>query len=127
MNPPMSIFDVRKKRTLLLIDKCFAGKKSELAATMGVQATQISRLFMSTKNKRRIAERFARQIEAAAGVRKYWLDQDDDEDLAHVNDGAIMRRLTPDEWHLVAAYRRVPDEQRPSILKFIRTMRRRQR
>lgn len=72
------IFDVRLRRLRELITRDFSNKsKSAIAEKLGVEPSYLSRM-LGKKNRKRIGEDIARDIEYRCRLPRYWLDDADE-------------------------------------------------
>jgi hypothetical protein len=72
------IFDVRLRRLRQLIAQDFKDKpKSAIAEDLGVEPSYLSRM-LGKKNRKRIGEGIARDIERRRNLPRYWLDAADE-------------------------------------------------
>ena len=72
----MDVHQTRRANLRWLIENECEGVAANLARTLGIQATQLSRIFSeNARHRRNIGARFARAIEQATSKRRGWMDE----------------------------------------------------
>ncbi|MEM1244365.1 MAG: S24 family peptidase, partial [Pseudomonadota bacterium] len=84
------------KNLRLAIDKFYQGKPSRLAEAVGKHSSQITRIFShSEKDKRKLGDKFAREIEVKIALPRGWLDRDNQLNLESNKQDAILIKKIP--------------------------------
>ena len=71
-----SIRDIRKDNLKYIIDTRFSGVVNRTARAIGVQQSQIARVFAKGEYRRNVGDGLARKIEEALSLEDGWLDQE---------------------------------------------------
>lgn len=112
----LDIYDIRRANLRKVLDKYYEGKPSRLAAALGKQPSQITRLFKpETESGRGMGDSMAREIEQTAGLEYGWMD--------HLHDPptqAAFDKMSDDEQ--VASILREIAELNPEDVPFVRRL-----
>ena len=80
-------YEIRRENLKYLIQTKYNGVANQMAKDTGIAQMQISRVFLKTKNRRKVGKVLARRIEVACGLELGWMDN------IHAQGDAIMGRL----------------------------------
>lgn len=78
MEEAISIFERRRRNLQQLLESRYRGSQAEMARAIGRSPSYVWRLLspMGSSHAKHLGEDLARQIESAANLLSYWLDQD---------------------------------------------------
>lgn len=105
----MDVYETRRRRLGQLVSEY--GNQSELAKRIDRPANYISRMLSRGKNRKRIGEDIARDIEQRLGKPAYWLDQQEGATPAKHEDAWPFRAVSRVVWETLSPAERRQAEQ----------------
>ena len=99
-----SIRDIRKDNLKYIIDTRFSGVVNRTARAIGVQQSQIARVFAKGEYRRNVGDNLARRIEMSLNLEEGWLDQE------HASADALSVKLSHLEHGQRAAVEAIIDQ-----------------
>lgn len=115
----MDVRDRRMERARQLLVERFRGIQADFAGAIGRPANYVSRMLSHGKNRKRIGEDVARDIELKLGLEEGWMDRPSGESPTS---SPTTPPLAPRHLALLRSYLSLPEEQRAAVRRLIEAL-----